>query len=407
MIGKINRSSSFEATLRYVSRDDDLVPLFDTLSSTKLEQPQAETMAAEMDNLAMRSRGDRPCLHVALSPERGDDLSDVEWAESAALYIQGMGLESNQYAAYLHHDEDYGEGKQPRPHMHIVANLVGSDGKQVEMSYDYYKSQEVIRGIEADLGLEPRPSWWEVARDKAIEQEQDEQHRQTTTGNRELSAQLGPEREQWPGSGGGRGRSAQAPGGNLQMEQDSRREFGQENLSPENAHRLDAAERSPERGSDLGRDRSDAAPGGKREGTGRRDRAAEGQDSGAGGGGQVAAGQHRAVELASLLRSEVRKSQSDVIRQSNGIDALHLDGYSIGWNREKRRLAVMDQQSEKLIAVVQQENPAKWRGLGPPLSAEQADGIREAIAKHQARRAQRIQERQLEHSHKQERGLEL
>ena len=175
MIGNISRSNDFQATLRYVSRDDRLSPLLDTLACTELEGAGSVGMALEMDDLAMRSRSKRPCLHVSLSPEKGDLLNDVQWGEVATQYLDGMGLEDHQFALYLHHDEDYGEGTQQRIHAHIVANLVGADGRQADVYNNFFRSQTVLRDIEQGVGLEHRPSWWEVARDKAIAKEQAQQ----------------------------------------------------------------------------------------------------------------------------------------------------------------------------------------------------------------------------------------
>lgn len=74
MIGKINRSSDFGQTLRYVSRDDDLQPIYGSTYAANKGLGSNE-IAAEMNDLAERSRSQRPCLHVSLSPEKGGSRS--------------------------------------------------------------------------------------------------------------------------------------------------------------------------------------------------------------------------------------------------------------------------------------------------------------------------------------------
>ena len=174
MIGKIHRSKSFMATLQYVSRDDALTPLIVNLSCTLWGPVGYQEIAKGMDEMAWHSRSQRPCLHVSLSPEKNDHLSKGEWAVVAADYARGMGLDAHQLAVYIHHDATYPDGTE-RPHAHLVINLVGVDGRQANVYGNYYRSQDVLRGIEEELGLEHRPSWWEVARDKAIAKEQKQQ----------------------------------------------------------------------------------------------------------------------------------------------------------------------------------------------------------------------------------------
>ena len=173
MIGKIHRSKNFMATLQYVSRDDALTPLIVNLSCTLWGPAGYQEIAKGMDEMAWHSRSQRPCLHVSLSPEKEDHLSKGDWAVVAADYARGMGLDDHQLAVYLHHDATYPDGTE-RPHAHLVINLVGVDGRQADVYGNYYRSQDVLRGIEEELGLEHRPSWWEVARDKAIAKEEEQ-----------------------------------------------------------------------------------------------------------------------------------------------------------------------------------------------------------------------------------------
>ena len=180
MIGKIHRSKNFTATLRHVSRNGTLTPLINNLTGTA--EMGFREIAKGMDEMAWHSRSQRPCLHVSLSPEKDDHLSKGDWAVVAVHYAEGMGLDAHQLAVYLHHDATYPDGSE-RTHAHLVINLVGADGRQANVYGDYYRSQKVIRGIEEELGLEHRPSWWEVAREKAIEKEQ---LQQATTKDKEV-----------------------------------------------------------------------------------------------------------------------------------------------------------------------------------------------------------------------------
>ncbi len=386
MIGKINRSTDFGATLRYVSRSDDLTPLLDTLASNKLANVGAEEMAAEMNNLAMRSRSERPCLHVSLSPEKGDELSAVEWAEASALYIQGVGLESNQYAVYLHHDADYGEGQQERPHAHIVANLVGTDGKQVELPYrDYYKSQEVIRGIETTLGLEHRPSWWEVAQAKAIKQEQAE-HQRPTEANREILT--GPDAQQQLTGNQDQGEVTRTSSGDRSAEQNRSSEeqqsvIGRRENAPEVDTHNDAGGGDPVLNTlNLNTEESSAAD----------------QQSGISSGVQREVSgdetqQQRVEEMGPLFQRELFRSRKAV--REDGRITLRGGKHTAIWDSDSFTLAVIENESRDFVMLAECDPQNRWHDQGSRLTDGHCDHFKSIIKREQAQRArQRIKQRQ-------------
>jgi hypothetical protein len=57
-----------------------------------------------------------------------------------------MGFDQHQYAIFRHYDADH-------PHLHILVNRIGYDGKVVSDSKDYQRSEHVLRKLEKQHGL--------------------------------------------------------------------------------------------------------------------------------------------------------------------------------------------------------------------------------------------------------------
>jgi hypothetical protein len=61
-------------------------------------------------------------------------------------YLNNMGFDQHQYAIFRHFDADH-------PHLHILVNRIGYDGKVVSDSKDYQRSEQVLRELEKQHGL--------------------------------------------------------------------------------------------------------------------------------------------------------------------------------------------------------------------------------------------------------------
>ena len=76
-------------------------------------------------------------------------LDDDRWCEIADDYVKGMGFEGSQYVVYRHSDRDH-------DHIHIVASRIRiTDGGTVSDSWDYPRSEKVIRELEKQYQLPP------------------------------------------------------------------------------------------------------------------------------------------------------------------------------------------------------------------------------------------------------------
>ena len=94
----------------------------------------------------------RPVYHLAIAAADQDrQLSDAQWADIAAEYVDRIGLAPRgdeaavRWVAVRHADN----------HIHVVATLARQDGKRVWPRNDFYRSREASRAIEASYGLRP------------------------------------------------------------------------------------------------------------------------------------------------------------------------------------------------------------------------------------------------------------
>ena len=89
----------------------------------------------------------KPILHASLSVPRDETQSDTSWYCIAKDYMDGMGFSKCQYVTYRHTDRQH-------DHIHIIAGRIQqTDGKTVSDSWDYYRSERLIRQLEAQYAL--------------------------------------------------------------------------------------------------------------------------------------------------------------------------------------------------------------------------------------------------------------
>jgi hypothetical protein len=83
----------------------------------------------------------KPVLHITLSLSKGENLPNYKLAEMAQECARDLGFADNQYIAVLHKDTLH-------PHIHIVANRIGFDGRTVSDSNNYQKIAKICRKLE-------------------------------------------------------------------------------------------------------------------------------------------------------------------------------------------------------------------------------------------------------------------
>jgi hypothetical protein len=181
MIGKQIKGTGFRGCLNYVLGKKDAALIGGTMCGQTPEELAAEFGIARQ----LRPNLKVAVFHATLSVDSTEKLEDSEendqrWLAIAANYMKAMEFDNNQYAVVKHSDTEH-------DHIHIVASRICLDGGVVDDSWDYYKSQEVIRQLERNYNLETVTPSWET--DKRAQTTGE--HRQLKSkGNKSVRVQL-------------------------------------------------------------------------------------------------------------------------------------------------------------------------------------------------------------------------
>ncbi len=150
MIGKQVKGTSFREVLNYLHDKEGAQLLGGNMVGETPRELAAEFRVSRQLNLRLK----KVVYHASLSLPKTEHLNDVEWRAIATTYLQGMGFGENQYVIYRHTDQDH-------DHIHMVASRIRlTDGKTVKDSWDYRRSEVLIRKLEQEYQLEAvAPSW--------------------------------------------------------------------------------------------------------------------------------------------------------------------------------------------------------------------------------------------------------
>jgi anti-sigma28 factor (negative regulator of flagellin synthesis) len=145
MIGNQTKGRGFRGLLDYLQSQENA-----KLIGGNMGGNNAPALAREFKiSRQLNPEADRVVYHASLSLPDNERLDDETWNEIANRYLEEMGFDSNQYVVYRHHNTEH-------DHIHICASRIRLDnGKIVRDSWDYKRSESIIRQLEKDYGLQP------------------------------------------------------------------------------------------------------------------------------------------------------------------------------------------------------------------------------------------------------------
>ncbi|WP_414530744.1 relaxase/mobilization nuclease domain-containing protein [Nodularia chucula] len=143
MIGKQIKGRGFRKLLDYLESRTDAQLIGGNMSGRNARELAQEFRLSRQLN----SQAERVVYHVSLSAAKDDQLDDEKWSEIGSRYMKEMGFDANQFVIFRHHNTD-------DDHIHITASRIRMDtGKLVHDSWDYVRSEKVLRQIEIDYNL--------------------------------------------------------------------------------------------------------------------------------------------------------------------------------------------------------------------------------------------------------------
>ena len=188
MIGNQTKGRGFRGLLNYLESQKDA-----KLIGGNMGGNNARTLAREFKiSRQLNPEADRVVYHASLSLPDNERLDEPTWNELANRYLEEMGFDSNQYVVYRHSNTEH-------DHIHICASRIRLDnGKIVHDSWDYKRSETIIRQLERDYGLQQTQSSHEkLSRNPSIGQQKrlEREHSEYTNGER-LTPQERPIKQQ-------------------------------------------------------------------------------------------------------------------------------------------------------------------------------------------------------------------
>lgn len=157
MIAKLEKGRGFRGALNYALEKNGARLIGGNMASVKPRGMAREFRAFR----EMRPKLSKAVAHVALSVEQGANLTDEQWSEIGARYMQGMGYGDAAYTLVRHNDSEH-------DHVHIIASRIRPDGSVVSDSQDFRRQERIMRAIEQDFNLQAVPNSWESKGERAL-----------------------------------------------------------------------------------------------------------------------------------------------------------------------------------------------------------------------------------------------
>lgn len=145
MIGKQIKGKSFRGLLNYLHHKERAQRIGGNMAG-HTPRVLASEFRVSRD---LNPRLQKAVYHASLSLPKPEHLDNDRWCELAEDYLTGMGFTDSQYVIYRHSDRDH-------DHIHIVASRIRlTDGSTVSDSWDYRRSETLIRSLETQYDLTP------------------------------------------------------------------------------------------------------------------------------------------------------------------------------------------------------------------------------------------------------------
>jgi hypothetical protein len=144
MIAKQIKGNNFNQCLHYLLSKKDALLIGGNMSGRNLSELNTEFSLSQKVNLTRRTQ--KNVYHVSLAVPVEDQFNQEKWKAIAQDYLTQMGFNQNQYLIVLHQDTDH-------HHIHLVTSRFKLDGTIVSDSWDYRRSQRILRELEQKYQL--------------------------------------------------------------------------------------------------------------------------------------------------------------------------------------------------------------------------------------------------------------
>jgi len=120
--------------------------------------------------------------HTSINFPPNEELTNGKMIQICQDYLKESGFTQHQYILFRHHDADH-------PHLHILVNRIGYDGKVLSDSNDFAKTEKILRALEIKYGLTEVVSSRQ-ARERAMTKDELEMMKRTNTPSQKMQMQV-------------------------------------------------------------------------------------------------------------------------------------------------------------------------------------------------------------------------
>ena len=154
MIAKQVQGSDFKKVLDYVHHKTGAKQIGSNMVGKETKELTDEFRISSN----LRTRVTKCVYHASLSVSPSEKLTDQKWVEIARAYLSGMEFDENQYVIYRHTDTEH-------DHVHLIANRIRMiDDSVVSDSWNYRRSEVLVRQLERQFELSPTQCSWEKSK---------------------------------------------------------------------------------------------------------------------------------------------------------------------------------------------------------------------------------------------------
>jgi hypothetical protein len=148
MIGKISIGKGFYGAISYCleGKNGEKKKYAEIIHYNKCFGNKQELIQQIKDVRVLNRRIETPVWHTSISFDPQDQVTKDQLVEISDEFARKFNLENNQYIVVQHFDTNH-------PHVHIIANRVGFNGKANSTSLNYKKMAELNRLLEKKYGF--------------------------------------------------------------------------------------------------------------------------------------------------------------------------------------------------------------------------------------------------------------
>ncbi len=145
MTGNMIKGKGFRGALRY-NLEKVEKGVAEVLSHSFVEVSE-KTIMKEIQMVRMlRPNLQKYFYHTSINFPPSENLSNEKMNEIGNEYLKGVGFDQHQFIMFRHRDTEH-------PHLHILVNRIGFDGKVMSDSNDFARTEKILRELEKKYNL--------------------------------------------------------------------------------------------------------------------------------------------------------------------------------------------------------------------------------------------------------------